>query len=36
MLAFLGLKVLKAATNKHRYREALQEIRHYLSFKNKI
>jgi antitoxin component HigA of HigAB toxin-antitoxin module len=36
MLAFVGLKVLKPITNRLKYKAALQEIKHYLSFKNKV
>ena len=36
MLCFLGLRVAQPLTNSQKYKEALQEIRHYISFKQGI
>lgn len=33
MLCFLGIRVLQTVTHKQKYKEALQEIKHYLSLK---
>lgn len=36
MLCFLGLKVMHPVANRQKYREALQEIKHYLSLKPEV
>lgn len=33
MLSFLGLKLTQGINNKQKYKECLQEIKHYLSLK---
>jgi ABC-type dipeptide/oligopeptide/nickel transport system permease component len=36
MISFLGLRVYQTISNRQKYNEALEEIRHYLSFKQGV